>query len=188
MLALQFQAFRRFSPIARIRPSVSSRPTLVPNPPRHVCDKPLDRQQASQIRFALITRIAAYCALDIRHNPATGSARSPFAKAMLRKENRMKLLTSFLAVTALSLAASAFAQEESPSPTPSDEEKTSATVETTPEATKSPSTAEETTTTSPAAEKREQQPSSRGAIRAWPNGLATPIANSRSNIPIWLTD
>ena len=112
MLALQFQAFKRFSPIARIRPSVSSRPTLVPNPPRHVCDKPLDRQQASQIRFALITRIAAYCALDIRQNPATGSARSPFAKAMLRKENRMKLLTSFLAVTALSLAASVFAQED----------------------------------------------------------------------------
>ena len=75
----------------------------------------------------------------------------------------MKLLTSFLAVTALSLAASVFAQEESPSPTPSDEEKTSATVETTPEATKSPSTAEETTTTSPAAEKREQQPSATGS-------------------------
>jgi ketosteroid isomerase-like protein len=73
----------------------------------------------------------------------------------------MKLLTSFLALAALTLAASAFGQEESPSASPSDQEKTSATVETTPEA-KSTSTAEETTTTLPAAEKKEQ-PSATGS-------------------------
>jgi len=84
----------------------------------------------------------------------------------------MKLLTSFLALTALTLAASAFGQEESPSASPSDQEKTSATVETTPEATKSTSTAEETTTTLPAAEKKEQ-----------PSATATPGAKKTATEP-----
>jgi ketosteroid isomerase-like protein len=66
----------------------------------------------------------------------------------------MKLLTPFLTLAALTLAASAFAQEESASPSPSDQEKASATVEATPEAT--PSAAEATVAGSPAAEKREQ--------------------------------
>jgi ketosteroid isomerase-like protein len=69
----------------------------------------------------------------------------------------MKLLTAFLALVALSLTASASAQEESPSPSASTEEKTSATVEATPESTKPPSTAEgKPTATSSAAEKKEK--------------------------------
>jgi len=76
----------------------------------------------------------------------------------------MKLLTSFLAVTALSLAASAFAQDESPSPTA--EETPSTTVETTPQATTSHSAAEEkSAATSPTAAKKEQ-PSATGTAGA----------------------
>jgi ketosteroid isomerase-like protein len=69
---------------------------------------------------------------------------------------RMKLPTSFLALTAFILAAYAFGQDESPSPTASDQEKASATIETTPEATKSPSTSEETPAVSSADEKKTQ--------------------------------
>lgn len=60
----------------------------------------------------------------------------------------MKLITSFFALAALTLLGSAFAQEESPSPSTSIEEKASATVETTPE-----STALEKALATPAAEK-----------------------------------
>jgi ketosteroid isomerase-like protein len=76
----------------------------------------------------------------------------------------MKLLTAFLALLALSLTASAFAQEESPSPSGSTEEKASATVEATPESTKPPSTAEEKpTATSSAAEKKEKASATSGS-------------------------
>jgi ketosteroid isomerase-like protein len=69
----------------------------------------------------------------------------------------MKLFTAFFALVALSLTASAFAQEESPAPSASTEEKPSASVETTPESTKPPSTTEEKpAATSSAAEKKEK--------------------------------
>jgi ketosteroid isomerase-like protein len=74
----------------------------------------------------------------------------------------MKLLTSFLALTALSLATSAFAQDESPSPA---DEKASATVEASPEATSSPSIELTPAATSSPAEKKEQ-----------PSASATPSA------------
>ncbi len=67
----------------------------------------------------------------------------------------MKLVTPFLALATLSLIAPAFAQEESPSPSASAEEKASATIE----ATKSPSSTEGT----PAAEKKERPSPSPGA-------------------------
>jgi hypothetical protein len=51
------------------------------------------------------------------------------------KGNQMKLITAFFALAALTLLGSAFAQEESSSPSTSTEEKASATVETTPEST-----------------------------------------------------
>jgi ketosteroid isomerase-like protein len=82
----------------------------------------------------------------------------------------MKLLTSFLTLTALSLATSAFAQDESPSPA---DEKASATVEASPEATKSSLTAEETPpATSSPAEKKEQ-----------PSASATPGAKKKETAP-----
>jgi hypothetical protein len=65
------------------------------------------------------------------------------------KGNQMKLITSFFALAALTLLGSAFAQEESPSPSSPTEEKASATIETTPEST---ATLEKTSAT-PAAEK-----------------------------------
>jgi ketosteroid isomerase-like protein len=71
----------------------------------------------------------------------------------------MKILTAFLALAAFSLTASAFAQEESPSPSASTEEKASATVEATPESTKPPSTAED----SSAAEKKEKASATSGS-------------------------
>jgi ketosteroid isomerase-like protein len=116
----------------------------------------LDRHKSGQIRFALTARIAAPGAFDLRQNGKT-VLRDRLLESNLRKgNNRMKLLTSFLALTALSLAAAAFAQEESPSASPPDQEKASATVEASPEATKSPSETEATPSTSPAAEKKEK--------------------------------
>jgi hypothetical protein len=64
------------------------------------------------------------------------------------KGNQMKLIASLFALAALSVLGSAFAQEESPSPSTSIEEKASATVETTPE-----STPLEKASATPAAEK-----------------------------------
>jgi ketosteroid isomerase-like protein len=83
----------------------------------------------------------------------------------------MKLLTSFLALSALSLATSAFAQDESPSPAA--EETPSATVEASPEATRSPSTIELTPAATPSpAEKKEQ-----------PSASATPGAKKKETEP-----
>jgi ketosteroid isomerase-like protein len=67
----------------------------------------------------------------------------------------MKFLNSFLALTALTLATSV-AQEESPASIPSDEENASATVQATPEETKSPSTPVESPATSPTAGTKER--------------------------------
>jgi ketosteroid isomerase-like protein len=67
----------------------------------------------------------------------------------------MKLPNSLLALAALSLITSAFPQEESSTPSPPGQETTSATVETTPEETKSPSTATEASESSPSAERKE---------------------------------
>jgi ketosteroid isomerase-like protein len=93
----------------------------------------------------------------------------PLQKPSYERKNRMKLLTSFLALTALSLATSAFAQDESPSPAAPADQKASATVEASPEATKSSSTAEESpAATSSAAEKTEQ-----------PSGSVTPGAKKK---------
>jgi ketosteroid isomerase-like protein len=64
------------------------------------------------------------------------------------KGNQMKLITSFFALAALTLLGSAFAQEESSSPSTSTEEKASATVETTPGSTQA-----EKASPTPAAEK-----------------------------------
>lgn len=81
----------------------------------------------------------------------------------------MKLFTSFLALTALGLASSAFAQEESPSPA---DENASATVEASPEASRSPSIELTPAATSSAAEKKEQ-----------PSVSATPGAKKKETAP-----
>jgi ketosteroid isomerase-like protein len=97
----------------------------------------------------------------------------PLQKQSYERKNRMKLLTSFLALTALSLATSAFAQDESPSPAAPADEKTSATIEASPEATRSPSTVELTpAATSSPAETKEQ-----------PSASATPGAKKKETAP-----
>src|SRR5919108_244271 len=86
----------------------------------------------------------------------------------------MKSIITFFAIVALSCAASAFAQEESPSPA-TGKEKASATVEETPAATvapeiKSTPAAEVKPATSPAAEKK---------AAASPAKAASPAADAR---------
>jgi ketosteroid isomerase-like protein len=83
----------------------------------------------------------------------------------------MKLFTSFLALTALSLAGSAFAQDESPSPAAADE-NASATVEASPETSRSPSIELTPAATSSPAEKKEQ-----------PSASATPGAKKKETAP-----
>jgi ketosteroid isomerase-like protein len=80
----------------------------------------------------------------------------------------MKLLTSFMALTALSLATAAFAQDESPTPAAPADEKTSATIEASPEAATSPSIELTPAATSSPAEKKEQ-----------PSASATPGAKKK---------
>jgi ketosteroid isomerase-like protein len=98
--------------------------------------------------------------------------RDPPLQKQLRKENRMKLFTSFLALTALSLAGSAFAQDESPSPAAAADENASATVEASPEASRSPSIELTPAATSSPAEKKEQ-----------PSASATPGAKKKETAP-----
>jgi ketosteroid isomerase-like protein len=93
----------------------------------------------------------------------------PLQNQSYERKNRMKLFTSFLALTALSLATSAFAQDESPSPA---DEKASATVEASPEATRSPSIELTPAATSSPAEKKEQ-----------PSTSATPGAKKKETAP-----
>jgi ketosteroid isomerase-like protein len=94
---------------------------------------------------------------DIRQNAKMFCAIAYRTVSLGKENNRMKLLTSLLGLGALMLAMSVFAQEESPSLSPSDQEKTSATVETTPEATKPPAATEEATpAASPTAERKEK--------------------------------
>ena len=83
----------------------------------------------------------------------------------------MKLFTSFLALTALGLASSAFAQDESPSPAAADE-NASATIEASPEASRSPSIELTPAATSSPAEKKEQ-----------PSASATPGAKKKETAP-----
>jgi ketosteroid isomerase-like protein len=96
----------------------------------------------------------------------------PLQKQPYERKNRMKLLTSFLALTALSLATSAFAQDESPSPAAPGDEKTSATIEASPEATRSPSIELTPAATSSPAEKKEP-----------PSASATPDAKKKETAP-----
>jgi len=108
--------------------------------------------------------------------------RSAFHQQQIRKKI-MKSIISFLAITTLSLAATAFAQEESPSPT---EEKPSATVEETPAP--APVT-EQTPVVAPAPEKASTPMAEKSAgpaetkkatpvKSASPAGMAAPAANA----------
>jgi ketosteroid isomerase-like protein len=102
--------------------------------------------------------------------------------AIYERKNRMKLLTAFLALTAFTLAVSAFGQDESPSASPSDQEKASATVETTPEATKSPGTSEEMPATSSAGEKK-APPSATATPSSKKTGAATEAKKAGAETP-----
>jgi ketosteroid isomerase-like protein len=112
-----------------------------------------------------------------------GAARPRVPRATSRKEIQMKLLTSFLALAALSFSTSAFGQEES-SPSVAPEEKASANIEETPAATpaeKALATPEAKATAtpaeSPAAQKKEKP------AAAAPEKAASPAATKAGAAP-----
>jgi ketosteroid isomerase-like protein len=103
----------------------------------------------------------------------------PLSQQAYERKNYMKLLTSLLALTALFLTASAFAQEESPSPTPSDEEKASTTIETSPEATRSPSIFEATPAATSSPVEKKEQASPTGTSEAKKKQTVTSAENAK---------